>query len=126
MTREDHDAMVRAARRDGLKAILGKDGNDPDGRPFLPLEDVLAVLEETHGFAFPDALRHFSEKQGPVAKQYATYAREHYTDEGEHEFDEVTMVSLSSDRGAYVLSWQWVDAEEAGVTWHEQEKEMVE
>lgn len=91
----------------------------------MPLERVLDLLEETHDLRFGDALRHFSEKNGPVARQYATYARENYNDEGTVEIDDPAVVSLSSDRGAYVLAWRWVGAEAAGVTWHQQEKEMV-
>lgn len=91
----------------------------------MTLEDALEALVQTHDFTFGDAVRFFSGRQGPVCKRYAAYAHENYNDEGELEIDENAIVSLGTDRGAYVMAWQWVDDGEVGVTPLEQEQEMA-
>lgn len=91
----------------------------------MPLEHTLEALVKTHGFTFADATRFFCERQGPVAKQYAAWAHENLIEEGFLEIDATAMVALNADRGAYVMAWQWVDAEDAGVSESQQEKETV-
>lgn len=92
----------------------------------IPVEAVLKALEDANGFTFGDAVRWFSAKQGEVERKYATTARERYNDEGNMEVDDNAVVSIGADRGAYVMAWKWVDADEAGVTMLEQEQAQVD
>lgn len=42
--------------------------------------------------------------------------------DGELEVDEDAVVSVSDDDGAYVMSWQWVSDEDAGIEREEEEE----
>lgn len=122
----DHDKYVIDQVRKTRKQKLNLDLSEALGatRGPLAIEDVLEVLANAHGFEFPDAVRFFCERQNDVQKRYAAYAHENLTDEGSLEIDATAMVSLSDDRGAYVMGWVWVDQADAGVTEHEQEGAM--
>lgn len=122
----DHDQYVNEGVRKTRKQKLNLDIAEALGavRGKLSIEDVLTVLANAHGFDFPDAVRFFAELQNDVQKRYAAYAHENLTDDGNLEIDATAMVSLSDDRGAYVMAWKWVDQADAGVTEHEQEGAM--
>ena len=45
--------------------------------------------------------------------QYIQAAKNKHEHEGEVEIDEPTVISRSSDGGAYVQAWVWVDDDEA-------------
>lgn len=90
----------------------------------VQLSAILEMLQQTYSFSSADAAVYFSGKQGEAAAKYVDYARENMIDEGNIEVDETALVSLSSDRGAYVQAWLWVDQAAAGVTEYEQEQEM--
>lgn len=47
-------------------------------------------------------------------EKYRIAANEFNRDDGELEFDDDAVVS-SSDEGAYVMAWKWVDKDEAGI-----------
>lgn len=42
---------------------------------------------------------------------YRRYAQEVYQEDGELEFDNDAIVSISGDGGAYVQGWKWVDSD---------------
>lgn len=81
------------------------------------LKAQLEGLCREHGFKFADAVEFFADKQQhPQVRRYADYARENLQDEGTLEFDDATIVSVSTDRGAYVMAWKWVDQGDVGLT----------
>ena len=85
----------------------------------MPDQSITEALERLcaeHDMTFGDAVAFFAAKQSELVGRYATYARENLTDEGTLEFDEPTIVSVSADRGAYVMAWAWVDQGDVGLT----------
>ena len=58
------------------------------------------------GLTFGDAVNAFSARQGEAETAYANYARNNLSSDGEIEFDDPCIVSMS-DEGAYVMGWTW-------------------
>lgn len=57
------------------------------------------------GLMFNDCVTAFGTRDDP----HLLAARDAYQEDGKLEFDEIAVVSLSEDGGAYVMAWQWVD-----------------
>lgn len=73
-----------------------------------------AAIKE--GLTFGEAVAAFAKKQTAREKALGTAAREHFSREGELEFDTYAggagpIVSDGGDDGAYVMGWQWVPDE---------------
>lgn len=77
--------------------------------PDLTAQAHLALAIEK-GLAVGAALTAFAEKQGPLERLYLQHAQSQLTSEGDLEFDDNGIVSLSEDGGAYVQGWSWVGA----------------
>lgn len=80
------------------------------------LKAQLEGLVREHGMRFSDAVEFFAGRQSALSQRYADYARENLQDDGNIEFDDAAIVSVSADRGAYVLAWKWVDQGDVGLT----------
>ena len=80
------------------------------------LKAQLEGLVREHNMQFADAVEFFASRQSELVQRYATYARENCQDDGDLEFDDFAIVSVSADRGAYVLAWKWVDQGDVGLT----------
>lgn len=128
MTPTDHDLYVAAQVRKGRLGTMKADLRTAMGaaRGRLAIEDILTILAEEHGFNFSDAQRFFCERQSPIQKRYAAWAHENLIEEGFLEIDATAMVALSSDGGAFVQAWQWVDQGDVGITEREQESAEAE
>lgn len=48
----------------------------------------------------------------PNAEGWVQAARDRHQDDGEVEVDDLAVISLSEDGGAYVMAWVWVDDED--------------
>lgn len=72
----------------------------------------LRAFFEQEGIDFDDCVRAFGEGEGnnPYVRAVMGMA-----EEGDLEFDDVTVVSEGGDHGAYVLGWKWVSFEEADI-----------
>lgn len=77
-------------------------------------ERAQALLREAValGLKAGEALNVFAESRGPEELAFLAAAKEHHTSEGDLEFDDNAVVSLSDDNGAYVMGWKWVDLSE--------------
>lgn len=60
------------------------------------------------GLTVGQAITEFSNSRTPEELAYLNAARDRYTSEGDLEFDDNAVVSLSSDGGAYVMAWKWL------------------
>lgn len=90
-----------------LHAIATNDGE------FLPL-DISHI----------DSLcERLNRADGPNDEKYRDAASEKHGRDGECEIDGNGLVSVSSDGGAYVMAWVWVDDEEAGIGPEEDDNE---
>ena len=74
----------------------------------------IAALKDlqSKGLTFSDAVNVFGEDRDSNA--YARKAADLHGRDGELEFDDTVVVSESDD-GAYVMCWQWVDKDDAGI-----------
>jgi len=61
------------------------------------------------GLTFGDVLHVFG--QALESSPYGRAAHKHFNNEGELEFDDVTVVSEGGDPGAYVMCWRWIGDE---------------
>jgi hypothetical protein len=71
---------------------------------------ALALLRQAMdaGLTFGEVVPAFAATRTPLELLYAQTAKDTLGDEGELEFDDEAMVSLSDDKGAYVMSWSWI------------------
>lgn len=60
------------------------------------------------GLTSGEALNVFAESRTEEEAGYLEAAREEYGREGELEFDDNAVISVSEDGGAYVMGWRWV------------------
>ena len=74
---------------------------------FTPIEEFIAALEVVESLTAPDP------DEAEAEEAYRKAAKENYNSDGDLEFDDACVVSLSSDGGAYVQAWKWVSAAEA-------------
>ena len=51
----------------------------------------------------------------PDQKKYLEFAKKNLHQDGDLEFDDDSAVSMGADDGAYVMCWQWVSDEDAGI-----------
>ena len=68
---------------------------------------------------YAERVEHYRSLNGPVEKAFRNAAE---VREGDLEVDDEAVVSLGSDPGAYVMSWQWVPNDDAGVKEASREK----
>lgn len=69
-----------------------------------------------------ERIAHYQELENdPNAAKYRAAAKSN-AEEGELEVDDDAVVSMGGDPGAYVMSWQWVGMEEAGVGCYSEEE----
>lgn len=54
-------------------------------------------------------------KRDKIDEQFFKAAKDKRQKDGEVEFDDDAIVSVSEDKGAYVMAWVWISDEEAGV-----------
>lgn len=81
--------------------------------------DVEALLREAvqAGATIGDFVRMLEAEQSGIERALASAARElDIVRDGELEVDDPTVVSLSSDGGAYVLGWVWVGVEDLRIS----------
>lgn len=88
----------------------------PDAAPSVAEEklDVRKLLRQAieAGLTPGMALEVFAENRCSEDLAYLEAARRNHEREGELEFDDNAVVSISDDRGAYVMSWTWVEDSE--------------
>lgn len=77
--------------------------------PTLTHAEVVAALQtlKLNDLTFGDCVKTFAATTGDETT-YAAHARDAYHRDGELEIDSSTVVSPSSDLGAYVMAWRWV------------------
>ncbi len=94
---------------------------DDDGNP-VPQANSLALVKYQfralidRGLTFGDCVEAFGETADENRYLAAAYLK--YRRDGELEFDDKAVVSVSDDAGAYVMCWRWVDNEDAGIGEH--------
>jgi hypothetical protein len=113
-------ALEAIAHSEGLKAynvLAAREGGESTAHTPLSHSSstrAQALLRSAiaEGLTFSESVSVFAESQSTVEKLYATAARRAISSEGELEIDSNTIVSLSDDKGAYVMSWSWIDQRE--------------
>jgi len=82
------------------------------------IQDVIVALQEASKQQLADQLQRdrdqFSNRD-ETEQAYLNVARKMYGSDGDLEFDDGAVVSLSDDPGAYVMAWKWITDEEAGI-----------
>lgn len=71
----------------------------------VALDEAIAL-----GMTVGGALDVFAKARSPEELAYLQHAQDSLAREGETEFDDNAVVSLSSYGGAYVMSWTWINA----------------
>jgi hypothetical protein len=69
-------------------------------------------LHEAVSYLFSRVKQYKEIDSSPLTQQYREAAR---SSDGEIEVDEDAVVSMGDDPGAYVMCWQWVSNEAAGI-----------
>jgi hypothetical protein len=62
-----------------------------------------------------ERINHYTTTENDEAQKFREAARENFTSDGDLEFDDDGVVSVSCDGGAYVQGWKWVENELAGI-----------
>lgn len=104
------DWNALAARPAKRRAKPAQAGKVPES---LTVDELLAAAVRK-GATAGQALSAFARKRGSVERAYLNAAKNHVRD-GELEVDDNAAVSVSSDNGAYVQAWLWVEATELSV-----------
>ncbi len=111
------EALAHASGEKSFNVMKAKAKAEP---PVQDVDRARALLREAMalGLTSGDALNVFCEQRSPEEAAFLAAAREHYTSEGDLEFDDNAVVSLSDDNGAYVMGWKWVYLSEVSTPRH--------
>ncbi len=94
---------------EALCARKAKRASKADKRVSACSVDELIKFAIAKGATFGDFSRHVTREQSDLEAAYANYARDELQSDGELEFDDGCVVSVSEDGGAYVQGWAWVN-----------------
>lgn len=93
---------IAQAKKHPPEAPVSAKTSDPQGAIDL-LRQAIA-----QGLTVANALSVFTEKRSAAEALFLKEAQEHHGRDGELEFDDNAVVSISEDRGAYVMGWTWI------------------
>lgn len=99
-------ALEALAHAQNLKSynVLCTQQSKAPVQPQALLEQAIAA-----GLTSGEALNVFTKSRSEEDAAYLQAARDLYASEGELEFDDNAVVSVSEDGGAYVMGWRWVE-----------------
>ncbi len=100
------EALAHANNVKSYNVLKSKPATKPAAKE-ATAEDLLrqAIAK---GMTAGMALNVFAESRSDTESAFLEAARENHAREGELEFDDNAVVSLSEDGGAYVMGWRWV------------------
>jgi hypothetical protein len=79
------------------------------------VERLMQLAKDARQVEIIQRLQHFLDLETKDAKKnlrYRVTAMQRHGHEGELEFDDDAVVSVSDGTGAYVMGWRWIEAEE--------------
>lgn len=109
LSHTEQDALLASHQEllDWIQALLEGDHCSTPATAQPRLERARAILKQIN--------QEQAAQTDAVCRAYRDEAQNHVND-GELEVDDDSLVSLSSDGGAYVQAWVWIGAQEAGVS----------
>jgi hypothetical protein len=124
LTERQHATILAALRfyqEEGLDELPNDIATDCGTVKALDDAEIDALCEEINhsGLEFGQCVQILGEDD---SDPYVAAALDHVRD-GELEVDVPTIVSRGEDDGAYVMSWIWIENEEAGIETEQEEKE---